>query len=138
MVLRSYAVDVNQLQPQIIYPNTLTWLRSFQTTVSSVWPALDTGRRSFGLFAPACVDKSSVAACCLWRAGSDTSLGKAGPQQASPKVLPENYLRDECSIYERRLGKTVLLERRNATLTYMASGYSGYGYIKMYLNAGIK
>lgn len=32
----------------------------------------------------------------------------------------------------------VLSERHNAALTYMESGYSGYGYIKMYLNDGIK
>lgn len=122
-VLHSSAVDVNQLQHWFIDADTAAQLPDL-----SQLPLGSSGPRQEKLWC-LCTCLSFSAASSLWR-----SLGSANFSQCPSWNQLQGWME-----HLLRTGENGSFEEKdNAKLISMASGSSGYGYIKMYLNTGIK
>lgn len=125
-ILHSSAVDVNQLQHWFMdsdIPDIAAQLPDL-----SQLPLGSSGHRQQKLRC-LCTCLSFSAASSLWR-----SLGSANFSQCPSW----NQLQGWIERFLRTGENGSFEEKDNAKLISMASGSSGYGYIKMYLNTGIK
>lgn len=104
----------------------LTCQHSFQSSATSLWEALDTEEGKLWCL---CTCLSFSAASSLWRSLGSANFSKCPSWNLLQGGTERLLWTGENGSFE---------EKDNAKLISVASGFSGYGHIKMYLNTGIK